>query len=267
MFSPCTACKRRPRCGDSRKGEGTHRVATARSACLPVILEESWAGRAAWEESRRRADHSMPGSRAAAATRTPAFENRRGAFLSRAGPRSERDGTKRARRSHAKHESRASRPARRRHSRSSGRKLAANGLGNSNPRSLASRRPASRSSPRVLPRSFFRSSREILINSFRPLNCVSNSDEISPIRPYDRTFARTKVMWRLRELRKLHSDRVTLAFDYAPKRSSQLSEDFVYFDLLGLLRAKVGARNHVALHSGATIIARTRSLIFTRHWL
>lgn len=44
-----------------RKGEGTHRAATARSACLPVILEESWADRAAWEDSRRRADHSMPG--------------------------------------------------------------------------------------------------------------------------------------------------------------------------------------------------------------
>lgn len=41
-----------------RKGEGTHRAATARSACLPVILVESWAGRAAWEDSRRR-DRSL----------------------------------------------------------------------------------------------------------------------------------------------------------------------------------------------------------------
>lgn len=51
------------------KGKGTHRTATARSACLPVILEESWAGRSAWEESRR-ADHSMPGIRTARPTRT-----------------------------------------------------------------------------------------------------------------------------------------------------------------------------------------------------
>jgi len=50
-----------------RKGKGTHRTATARSACLPVILEESWAGRSAWEDSRR-ADHSMPGIQTAATT-------------------------------------------------------------------------------------------------------------------------------------------------------------------------------------------------------
>lgn len=57
------------------KGKGTHRTATARSACLPVILEESWAGRSAWEESRR-ADHSMPGIRTARPTRT-SLRNRR----------------------------------------------------------------------------------------------------------------------------------------------------------------------------------------------
>lgn len=57
------------------KGKGTHRTATARSACLPVILEESWAGRSAREESRR-ADHSMPGIRMARSTRT-SLRNRR----------------------------------------------------------------------------------------------------------------------------------------------------------------------------------------------
>jgi len=56
-----------------KKKERTHRAAaTTRSACLPVILEESSAGRSAWEELRR-ADHSRDPS----GVRTHSLRSRR----------------------------------------------------------------------------------------------------------------------------------------------------------------------------------------------
>jgi len=132
-----------------RKGEGTHRAATARSACLPVILEESWAGRAAWEDSRRRADHSMPGTRAAT-TRTPAFEAE-DVSLERVS--FERDETKRARRSHANF--RGSRRLSLERSEVS-RDRARSPARNSNPNSLAPRTRCRASRPfRTFSRAYF----------------------------------------------------------------------------------------------------------------
>ena len=84
-------CKMRPIISSlCDKGKETHRAATARSACLLVIFEESWASRAAWEDSRRRADHSMPGTPCGGDAHTSLRSRRR--FLS-SGLRS--SGTKR----------------------------------------------------------------------------------------------------------------------------------------------------------------------------
>ena len=105
------------------KGKGTHRAATARSACLLVILEESWAGRACvgrlTAASRSlHARHPVRWRRAHQPSKQKTFSLERASF--------ERDVTKRTRnKSHANSERHVTSRRRRLSLEPNGRKLAA----------------------------------------------------------------------------------------------------------------------------------------------